>query len=407
MTSLHPTLSLKERDRRWKNVREMMKANRLDCIIVPGLRGREQLEGYLSNDAVQGIVVFPLEGPPTYLARNTRIIRNMENSLRGIPAWIGDIRDGASGPALAGVLREKGFDSARIGVVGLESGEAGESEGYMPFKIWSHVLKELPRAIFIEVSRLFAGVVLVKGEEERALVKHGASIGEKACEAMLNVIKPGVSEPEICAAILSTIFRHGASAPNMILHSGVDNPSWGEPIWFYQAQQPRLLQRGDVVQTEIFPRYGGIETQQQMTVALKPVHPVNQELAAIARRSYEVALKVLRPGKTFGEVCEAMGKPIADAGCWHLTPLIHSLAPIRWVSQLMVGIENLPGNERYGMKSMPVMGGDLVIKPGMVFELEPNACRGKHRINIGGTVLVTETGLEELNHLATEMRVVD
>jgi Xaa-Pro dipeptidase len=403
----YPTLSLKERDRRWKNVREMMKTRNLDCLIVPGLRGREQLEGYLSNDNVQGMVVFPREGKLTYLARNTRIIRNMENCLRGIPSWIDDWRDGASGAKLAGVLQEKGFDTATIGVVGLESGEAGESEGYIPFKIWSHMLKQMPKATFVEVSEPFAELVLVKDGEEIALVKYGAWIGEKACEAMLRATRPGVGEEEICAAIMSTIFANGASAPNMILHSGVDNPSWGEPIWFYQAQKPRLIQKGDLVQAEIFPRYGGIETQQQMAVALKPVHPVNQELAAIARRSYEVALKVLRPGKTFKEVSDAMGAPIAETGCWHLTPLIHSLAPIRWVSQYMVGIENLPGNETYGMKAVPVIGGDLVIKPGMVFELEPNACRGKHRVNIGGSVLVTEDGVEELNHLATEMRIVD
>ena len=53
----HPTLSLRERDRRWKNIRELMKAKSLDCLIVAGLKGCEQLEGYLSNDYAQGIVV--------------------------------------------------------------------------------------------------------------------------------------------------------------------------------------------------------------------------------------------------------------------------------------------------------------------------------------------------------------
>ena len=42
----------------------------------------------------------------------------------------------------------------------------------------------------------------------------------------------------------------------------------------------------------------------------------------------------------------------------------------------------------------------------MVFELEPNAQRGNHRVNIGGTVVATETGVEELNSIATQMHVV-
>lgn len=54
-----------------------------------------------------------------------------------------------------------------------------------------------------------------------------------------------------------------------------------------------------------------------------------------------------------------------------------------------------------------MVGGDAVTKPGMVFELEPNACLGKHQVNIGGPVLITEDGIEELNELPAEMRVVD
>ena len=30
-----------------------------------------------------------------------------------------------------------------------------------------------------------------------------------------------------------------------------------------------------------------------------------------------------------------------------------------------------------------------VLQPGMVFAFEPNACIGNHRVNIGGTVIVT------------------
>jgi Xaa-Pro aminopeptidase len=44
-----------------------------------------------------------------------------------------------------------------------------------------------------------------------------------------------------------------------------------------------------------------------------------------------------------------------------------------------------------------------VLEPGMVFAFEPNACIGNHRVNIGGTVIVTSTGCEELNHIPTSV----
>ncbi|MBI4334975.1 MAG: M24 family metallopeptidase [Chloroflexi bacterium] len=341
---------------------------------------------------------------------------NVEDRLRGENPWATDIRVGASGAALVEVLREKGFDGATVGVVGLErGGGGGEPEGVVPHMTWSHVLKHLPRAVFVDVSAEFLELTAVKSEEELELVRRAAHIGEMACQAMLKATRPGTSESEIYGTVLRVIFSNGAKAegPGLILHSGVDNLSWGPPTWIHRAQRPRSVQKGELVQAEIFSTYGGMETQQQMSVALKPVHPVNAECAAVARRSYQAGLNALRPGKKFREVVEAMEMPLVEAGCWHTTPLIHSLNPILTVSPTMVRVElagELPGFDekylqKYKYKRTEPTGGNTVIKPGTVFELEANACRGKHRVNLGGTVIVNEDRAEALNTLSTEMRV--
>jgi len=44
-----------------------------------------------------------------------------------------------------------------------------------------------------------------------------------------------------------------------------------------------------------------------------------------------------------------------------------------------------------------------LLQPGMVLAFEPNACIDHHRVNIGGTVIVTATGCEELNHIPTSV----
>jgi Xaa-Pro aminopeptidase len=76
------------------------------------------------------------------------------------------------------------------------------------------------------------------------------------------------------------------------------------------------------------------------------------------------------------------------------------------------------GDRYYNMKEMenshlypkldylPVIGPDVVLRKGMTFAFEPNCHIGHHRINIGGTVLVTENGAEELNNLANFMQRV-
>ncbi len=410
MDKTFPTLSLKERDRRFRRTRELMAAKGVDCLLVPGFKGREELDGYLSNDYAEGIVLLPLEGTPVHLTwTGTRVIRNLESAAQGVMPWIEDMRIGSAGPGIVTAIKEKGFEKKRIGVVGIESTAPGEPEGFFPYKTWAHVLKELPHAVFQDLSRAFAEMMLVKSEEELDVMRYSARIGEMACTRFLEMVTPGVTERELYTAIVETVFSYGASppAPFLIVHSGLDNLGWGPPFWHYQGGPSRSIVRGDQVQAEIFPRYSGLETQQQMSVHLEPANSTILELGEVARRSYEAGLSALRPGATFREVCDAMTAPVLEAKCWHLTPLIHSLSPLGWSSAIAVGIEGVAGLEglKGRVRSRGMAGGDLVLKSGMVFELEPNACRGKCRVNIGGTVVIGEAGADEMNVLSTRMRV--
>jgi Xaa-Pro dipeptidase len=398
-----PVLSLKERDRRWARTREFLKKQGFECLVLAGLTSREQYDAYLTNDYAEGVVVFPAEGPPTYVTwMEGRVMRQKEAEQSGIVPWVEDMRVGIDGPTLAAVMREKGFESARVGVVGLQSKGPAEMNGCIPYALWAKILEELPHAEFVDCSMGFAAMMLVKSNEELVMMRRSAAIGEEACKVMLEMAKPGVSELDITAEVMHTIFKACAFSPPpfLILHSGPETVSWGPPIWRYQGGVTRTLQRGDMLLAEIFPRYGGFESQQQMAIALQPVDEIHMECARLARRSYEVGLEVLRPGVTFQKVADEMETVIKEAGCWHITPMIHSLSPLAWVGGVEASTKGEQGKGAW--KSQ-----DLTIEAGMVFELEPNAQRGKHRVNIGGTVVVTETGVEELNALSTHMRVVD
>jgi len=410
-----PVLSLTERDRRWQRVRELMSAEGVGCLVIFGLKDNEQFDGYLTNDRTGGVTIFPLEGRLTQLFWHPQYMAaHLESCDRGEPTWVEDVRLGSTGAGVVDVLLEKGFERGRIGVVGVSMYGVGQVEGYVPYSTWVFIQENLKGAKFHEMSQSFAQLVSVKSEEELRLVRRAAQIGEMAAQTMLKVTRPGTSESEIYAAVMYQLFLHGANGLNvpyatpMLLHSGPDNPGWGPPIWLIRAQEPRRVRKGDVVQAEIFPRYGGMETQIQMSIALGAVDPLNRKCADIARASYLAGLEALKPGTTFGAVIEAMEEPLTRSGAWHLTPLIHSLSPLKWVSRMGVGMEKLPGMERYKW-SGPTrdVRPEGVVQANTVWELEPNACLGKHRVNIGGTVIVTETGAVELNPIPSEMRVLD
>ncbi len=401
MSDKFPVLSSKERDRRMARTRDLLKKQGFEGLVLGGLTSREQYDAYLTNDYAEGIVILPAEGEPTYITwQEGRVMRQKEAKARGITPWIEDYRVGVDGPTVAAVIREKGLDAKRLGVVGLDSKGPAEMNGFIPYSLWSKVLAALPKTEFMDISAAFAAMMLVKSEEELVMMRRSAAIGEEACQVMLDIARPGVTELEITTAVLHTIFKNCAFSPPpfLILHSGPETVSWGPPMWRYQGGETRTLQKGDMVLAEIFPRYGGFESQQQMAIALAPVDDVHRECAALARQGYEAGLAVLRPGVTFQKVADEMEKPIKKAGCWHITPMIHSLSPLAWVGRVEASTKGATGKGAW--ESQP-----LYIEAEMVFEFEPNAQRGSHRVNIGGTVVVTDTGVEELNSLATRMHV--
>ena len=410
-----PVLSTKERDRRWKRVRELMRTQGVECLVVFGLKDSNQYDGYLTNDRTGGVTIFPLKGQLVQLYWHPQyMVGHLESTLRGEESWVQDVRLGTSGAGVVEVLKEMGFEQADIGVVGVSIFGVGQVEGFVPFGTWSNITKNLPKAKFHEMSQEFAQLMSIKSDEEIQLVRRSADIGELASGVLMKVARPGKTENEIYSEIMHEIFLNGANgsrvpyATPLILHSGKDNPSWGSPIWLVRAQKPRMVQRGDLVQAEIFTIYGGMEGQVQMSVALQPVDQMNKECAEIARQSYLAGARTLRPGNTFGQVVEAMEEPIKQAGAWHLTPLVHSLNPLVVCSRMGVGIEKLPGIKKYKFEgSIKDSSPETVIQANTVWELEPNACLGKYRVNIGGTVLATQRGCESLNKLATEMRVID
>jgi methionine aminopeptidase len=83
----------------------------------------------------------------------------------------------------------------------------------------------------------------------------------------------------------------------------------GMPLWGYRTQAPRLLADGDVIYAEGLSPFGGLHTQHQATITVGDVHQDFCRASDVARQSYHAGLAAVRPGRTFGDVVEAMHAP--------------------------------------------------------------------------------------------------
>jgi Xaa-Pro aminopeptidase len=386
-------------------VRALMREQNLDGLLVGGFRAREMYESYLSDDYNEGCVLFPLQGEPIVVTwAPLRVKRAQWSAARGHALWIEDYRVAASGKAVADVVEEMGLAQARLGIVGLRSIAPTEQYGSIPAAFWMDFSAGLPKAQMRDFSEEFSHLMLVKSGEELAQMRYAAAAAEAACRVVAEITEEGVGEEQVFAEASAEMLRHGIGLryPMIVMNSGPATLSWGPPRWTTRGEAPRTLQRGDLLQMELMPLCGNQEAQVQMTVALDPIADLALKCEQVARASYDAGLQALKPGIPFTDVLAAMEEPLKTAGCWGYTPLVHSVAPHFLNGTTLVNREGVKLGVRLAGPPRSI-NRQRVVEAGMVFAFEPNACLGEHRVNIGGTVIVTPTGCDPLNEIPTRV----
>lgn len=406
-TDTYPYLSLAERDRRWEVLRGFLAERELDALLIFGT-GRNAHDQYVSNEQLKATVLFtPADEPLLYCGRYP--LDRFDGAGDRFERWVSGFRTGFSARALADDLGKRGLDRSRVGVVGLTSRAIGQSAGTVPYTMWTQVRAQVPDVTWVDVADEFETMTLFKSPEERDLVRKAAWIGEQACLAAIDAAAPGVPESVVMGQALRTIVALGGwIAPPLILErAGAAHFGWNVPERLGMGGRPYVLSSGDVIAFELFSFYGGFESQQQLTISIgEPTETVSR-LARTAQDSYRCGLEALRPGDTFASLCEAMHVPLARDRVWNTGPLVQTVAPTIYNGAARIDcdadplVAALPDPPRQSPRD-----GDFELAPGVSFAFEPSAVAEGRRVCVGGTVMLTETGVEELNEVTNQLVVV-
>ncbi|MAV29749.1 MAG: hypothetical protein CL865_01715 [Cycloclasticus sp.] len=373
--------SLAERDLRWEKIRHMMKELGLDCLIIPAGAGDSYVNyaGYVSNAGFMnpGAVILPLREEPTIygtLPMPSQWISNVGE--KGVPL----------GEAIAYRLNELALGSKNIGVVGTKGKVFGLNEftdqGLVTYSAWQHVIDKLPKASFVDVTPQLALLMLVRTQEEIKAYERTAAVGENLHRLLLDYVKPGISDRDLRSLVAEHMIRSRATVDVDALE-----------------MRQGIVQKGDIINSEYGIHHRGGYTQSTLCMSVGAPDKQTAALAEVAHECMQVGLGRLKPGVKFGEVIERMEKVIIDAGYWHGFPVLHSLGPL-----VLVGpVAWFPPPA----KPDEILGADVVIKEGMIFSFEPGARVGSSaQVKVGGSGVVTATGVRMFNSLGTRMRIV-
>lgn len=380
-----------------------MESNGLDAILVIGEHedsgpASYSYDTWFTNTRPGTTVLLPRTGLPLILIPAPMgVLDHME---AGDDIWFPaeSIRIGRHSSSVIQAIKELGFAKGKIGIFSLEPSVPFQLEGIISHNFWVNLTANLPDVDFRSIAMQFAPLMMVQSEEEIAVLRHSALIGEAMVQAMIDTARPGVSEAEIYAAGMSAALSRGTIIPWMHMCSGPDNVRFGPPAWGYRAMKPRMLLENDFVAAEVFCNFGMRCTQHQVSLVIGEAHKDTKRAALVARACYEAGLKALRHKATFGDVVEAMMAPVEAAGGWVRGPQIHGINPTFHIARIPENHIRIDGVDAYpSMFGGPTFMPDFELAPGMTFVLEPSCGFGRHMVTLGGTVVVGHNGAIELN----------
>jgi Xaa-Pro dipeptidase len=387
-----------EMERRYGLARDLMRERELEALVVFGnsgvSRGNMANPFWLTNhlDLHHCYVVVPLdasEGTALYTGLTNHVPNAREVSDVPVIEW------GGYDPAgrVSARLREVGVEAGRVGLVGVN---ATFSMG-MPYAHHGRLREELPGLELIDVTGPYAGLRLIKSEEEVEWLRRGSELTDRAIVALAEEARPGLTDVEL-VGLAEAAYRPAGGMPRIMF---LRSMAMDEPNGCLPAQNPsrRRLGRGDVIITEFSASYWGYTGQIQRVVFVG-AEPTEEwrRMHEVAVEAYERIAATIRPGATEADVIRA-GSVIGEAGYAIYDDLVHGygvdiMPPI--VDRSVV--EHWPWDD-----SRPAPPG-RTFEEGMAVVIQPNPVTPDERmgLQVGHLTVVRSDGVESLHDVPLE-----
>ncbi len=175
--NLIPQLSLSERGRRYRKVRERMAREGIDLLLLSANHSRwEQMMAdsrYLTcigGFATEVFTVFPLNGDVT------AFVFNRADWWKEAQSWVSDVRNGRNHWARNVIekLGEMGFRKGKIGISGL-SGLVRAPDGIISHATVQALGEAFPQAEIANATELMQDVRAIKSQEEVSFLERSMS----------------------------------------------------------------------------------------------------------------------------------------------------------------------------------------------------------------------------------------
>jgi Xaa-Pro dipeptidase len=145
----------------------------------------------------------------------------------------------------------------------------------------------------------FVQLMMIKLPEEIEAVRRATALADEGYEAFRHAAREGRHEYEVIADMEQFFRSRGCPDNFMIMASG------GQEVRAMHPPSRRVLQKGDLVTTELTPCVNGYYAQICRTLVIGPPSAEQQQAFDVHLEALEAGLALVRPGVTAGEITRA------------------------------------------------------------------------------------------------------
>lgn len=376
---------------RLKNVKRKMEEQGIDALLVTDPANICYLTGHNATTYyVHQLVIVDLKDEmPHYIGRYMDCISGVLKTTwldkNHVHAYSDDhVQSLTKHPMdyMCKVLLELGLGDKNLGV---------EMDNYyFTAKAYERLNAGLPDATFKNADLLVNWVRIIKSPAEIELQKRAGVLVEKAMQAALDTIGPGVRECDVAAAIYYAEI-HGTEEFGGDYAAHIPFLPEGETAGApHLTWTDKKYPEKTVVAIEIAGCCQRYHSPMARTVSIgKPSDEV-RKTAEITIEGLNAALEQFKPGNTCEMVEAAWNNVLQKYGFFKESRIGYSM-----------GLNYPPD---WGEHTASLRPGDkTVLQPGMTFHCIPGMYMDDYGVSISESVVVTETGFETLAHFPRKL----
>ena len=383
-------ISDKEYARRLAQIREEMSARGLDALDLTSSVRVFYATGYHYYATRPQGCLIPLDGEVTNFIpvmekqrlserwpQFTDIVTYFEYPVKNKPHEVIDI--------LAQLFKDRGLDDKRIGI-------DGPPLITMPDFRPPSLSGKLPRMELIPAGDVIDDMMIVKSREEIGLIEEAAKWCNLAHGILHDYIEPGASELEVSsrASYEATALMLKALGPEYETYdAGTITPARAmfhagrRSAYPHAYNWNRSLRVGDVIATNASARIGGYKNHIERSMILGEPTERQRRYFDLMLKAQDAAFESIKPYAKASKVHKAVRKVIRDEGYDPDALLLHR-------SGRGLGLSG------YEPPTL-IDGDDTVLRPGMVFHVEPGIYLPEYSFRHCDTIVVTDEGCRDLD----------